>query len=207
METRVDGRSLRYLHRRDELLEAVAEYVLENGVASLSLRRVAQSVGISHVTLQYHFGTREELVGEIVEHLLERTLMPSTVYPDGEPDHALDLGTRLRRSWEQLASPPGQRDIRLFVEVLGQSQFSGAEYAPTVERSMARRLDVITRNVIKLGCPEDEARAVATLALATLRGFAIELLVTGERERLDAAYELLVANTERRAESWTTRRG
>src|SRR5271154_7609922 len=111
MGDRVDGRSLRYQHRRGELLEAVGEYVLDNGVASLTLRRVADAVGVSHVTLQHHFGTKEELVNEVVEHLIERTLVPEEAYPDGAPAPDLDLTGRLRALWANLTSPPGQRDI------------------------------------------------------------------------------------------------
>lgn len=205
MAERVDGRSLRYQHRRGELLEAVGEYVLENGVASLSLRRVGEAVGVSHVTLQHHFGSKEQLVAEIVEHLLERTLVPQGLYSDGTPDPGLDLPTRWRALWAHLTSPPGQRDIRLFVEVLGQSQFEGADYAPAVARSITHRLDLITANIVALGCPREEARSYATLLLATLRGLVIELLATGERERLDAAFETYLANAEHRAVEWSSK--
>lgn len=202
MGDNIDGRSLRYQHRRGELLEAVGEYVLDNGLASLSLRRVAEAVGVSHVTLQHHFGTKEQLVGEIVEHLLERTLIPQSVYPNGLPDPDRDLATRWRVVWAQLTSVHGQRDIRLFVEVLGQSQFEGAGYAAAVKRSIDHRLDQIAANSVALGCPEDEARAFATLALATLRGLCIDLLATGERERVDGAFESYLDSVVRRAEQW-----
>jgi AcrR family transcriptional regulator len=205
MEPHIDGRSLRYQHRRGELLDAVGEYVLENGVASLSLRGVAESVGISHVTLQHHFGSKEQLVNEIVDHLLDRTFIPQGVYTDGTPDPGLDLPTRLRALWAHLTSPPGQRDVRLFVEVLGQSLFEGSGYSPAVVRSHAHRLDLMTANVISLGCPEEEARSSATLQLATLRGLVMDMLITGERERLDEAFELVVANVERRAAEWAAR--
>jgi AcrR family transcriptional regulator len=205
MGDHVDGRTLRYQHRRGELLEAVAEYVLENGLASLSLRRVAEAVGVSHVTLQHHFGSKEQLVGEIVEHLLERTFMPQEVYPDGAPEPGLDLATRWRAVWAGLTSAQGQRDIRLFVEVLGQSQLEGTDYAPAVKRSINRRIELVATNAIALGCPEEDAHAFATLGAATLRGLVIDLLATGERERVDRAFEGALENVLRRAEEWDTR--
>jgi AcrR family transcriptional regulator len=205
MGDRIDGRSLRYQHRRGELLEAVAEYVLANGVASLSLRRVAEAVGVSHVTLQHHFGTKEQLVGEIVEHLLER-FTPQGAYPGGTPDPDLDLPTRWRALWTHLTSPRGQRDTRLFVEVLGQSQFEGADYAPAVKRSIDHRLDLMRTNMVALGCPEEEAPAFATLALATLRGLVIDLLATGERERVNEAFERALETILRRGAEWASPR-
>ena len=203
MGDHIDGRSLRYRHRRGELLEAVGDYVLENGVASLSLRKVAEAVGVSHVTLQHHFGSKEQLVGEIVEHLLERTLVPPA-YADG-PDPDLDLPARWRALWAHLNSPHGQRDLRLFVEVLGQSQFEGTDYAPAVKRSIEHRLDLMSENAIALGCPEEEARAFATVGLATLRGLVIDLLATGDRERLDEAFESYLDTVVRRAAEWEAR--
>jgi AcrR family transcriptional regulator len=202
MGDHIDGRSLRYRHRRGELLEAVGDYVLENGVASLSLRRVAEAVGVSHVTLQHHFGSKEQLVGEIVEHLLERTLVPQDVYADGTPNPDMDLPSRWRALWAHLTSSAGQRDIRLFVEVLGQSQFQGADYAPAVKRSIDHRLEILVANIVALGCPPEDAPAFATLTLATLRGLVIDLLATGERERLDKAFEEALENVTRRAAAW-----
>lgn len=202
MEARVDGRTLRYQHRRGELLEAVGEYVLENGVASLSLRRAAEAVGVSHVTLQHHFGTKQELVGEIVEHLLERTLIPQEVYAQGTPNPDLDLTTRWRVLWAHLTSPAGQRDIRLFEEVLAQSQFAEAGYASTVSRSIKHRIELTAANAVALGCPAEEAPAFATVALATLRGLVIDLLATGERERVDAAFERELETVLQRAREW-----
>jgi AcrR family transcriptional regulator len=203
METRIDGRSLRYQHRRSELLDAVAEYVVDNGVASLSLRRIGEAVGVSHVTLQHHFGTKEQLVEEIVEHVLERTLIPRGVYTDGIPNPDMDLPARLRALWTHLTSPPGLGDIRLFIEVVGQSLYGAPECSPVVARSMTHRLELIRTNVISLGCPEAEASAFATVLLATIRGLVIELLATGDRERLDQAFEIAVENAERRAQQWS----
>jgi AcrR family transcriptional regulator len=204
MKEHIDGRSLRYQHRRGELLDAVGEYVLENGVSSLSLRRVADAVGISHVTLQHHFGTKEELVAEIVEHLLERTFTPRGAYPDGSPEPGTDLGTRWRTLWAGLTSAPGQRDIRLFVEVLGQSLYDDTDYAPAIRHSISHRLASIEANIISLGCPPEEARAYATLLMATLRGLVIDLLATGERERVDEAFQTSLRNAETRAAEWSS---
>ncbi|HLH13296.1 MAG TPA: TetR/AcrR family transcriptional regulator [Solirubrobacteraceae bacterium] len=203
MVQRIDGRSLRYRHRRGELLEGVGEYVLEHGVANLSLRSCAGAVGVSHVTLQHHFGSKEQLVGEIVEHLLERTFTPQDVYADGTPNPGLDLPARWRALWAHLSSPSGLRDIRLFVEALGHSQFADSpRYAAAVERSIEHRLDVMEANVVRLGCPPAQARGFATLALATLRGLVIDLLATGERERVDEAFEGALENVVRRAGEW-----
>jgi len=197
MDERVDGRRLRYQHRRGDLLEAIAEYVLENGVANLSMRRVADAVGVSHVTLRHHFGTKDELVAEIVEHLLERTLTPR-----GDYSH-VDSASPLRELWAGWMSPEGERDIRLFIEVLGQSLFEGSGYAPAVKHSIEHRLELITANLLRLGCPEPQARVFATLLLAVLRGLIMDMLVTRDSARIEQSFELVLRDSMRRVEGWS----
>jgi AcrR family transcriptional regulator len=192
----IDGRRLRYQHRRPELLEAVGEYVLDNGVGSLSLRRIADAVGISHVTLQHHFGSKDELVAEIVEHLLERTFTPSGDYSDVDSDEPL------RVLWAHWTSEAGQRDIRLFFEVLGQSLFDGSDYAGAVRSSIEHRNDLVDTNLKRLGCPDERARAHATVLLAVVRGLMMDLVATGDRERLDAAFEIVIEGSVRNIEEW-----
>ncbi len=199
-EERIDGRRLRYQHRRPDLLEAVGEYVLDNGVATLSLRRVAKAVGVSHVTLQHHFGTKEELVAEIVEHLLERTFTPDGDYME------LNRGSTLGDLWARWSSPAGQRDIRLFVEVLGQGLFAGAGYRPAVKRSIEHRVELIAERLKGVGCPDELAYSHATITLGLLRGLMMDMLVTGDHERLDAAFELLLLDEARYVKSWSEKK-
>jgi AcrR family transcriptional regulator len=190
----VDGRRLRYQHRRGDLLEAIGEYVLDHGVASLSLRRIAEAVGVSHVTLQHHFGTKDELVAEIVEHLLERTFTPRGDYSDS------GLGTL----WLRWTSPAGERDIRLFIEVLGQSLFDGPRPSLAVERSIEHRLDLVAASLRRLGCPDADAELRATRLMATLRGLMMDLLVTGDRDRINSTFELVRADLRRSVQEWST---
>ena len=47
---------------RETLLPLLAAYVLENGLADVSLRPLAKAAGTSDRMLLYHFGSKEELV-------------------------------------------------------------------------------------------------------------------------------------------------
>jgi hypothetical protein len=105
--------------------------------------------------------------------------------------------------WAHLTSQPGQRDLCLFIEVLGQSRFQGADYSPVVERAIHHHLDLLSAGVVGRGCPQGAARAHATVFLATLRGLVIDLLATGDRERVDEAFEMVVANAELHAAEWS----
>jgi AcrR family transcriptional regulator len=200
----VDKRSLRYRHRRGELLVAVGEYVLENGVATLTLRGAAEAVGVSHATLQHHFGSREELLEEIIEHLLERSFAPGEDYPEGAT--VVDVEERLRELWSGLRTPTSRRDIRLFTEVLVQGLYAGPGSAPAVTRSIGQRLERIAGIMVSLGCPEPDAISCATAMLAMLRGITLDLLATGEDERVEDTFELLLAAALRLTVVWTANR-
>src|ERR1700756_993464 len=65
--------------RRRELLDKLVEEFAAGGVGDRSLRDVAAAIGTSHRMLLHHFGSREELLGAIVEDVERRQM---TVLPD-----------------------------------------------------------------------------------------------------------------------------
>src|SRR3954469_944224 len=52
--------------RRASLLESATQHVLDHGMAHLSLRPLAQALSTSPRMLLYHFGSKEQLVTEIL---------------------------------------------------------------------------------------------------------------------------------------------
>ncbi|WP_238395525.1 TetR/AcrR family transcriptional regulator [Mycolicibacterium sp. CBMA 295] len=66
VNSRVDGRTLRYQHRRPELLAAATEYVLDHGIGDLSLRNMARALGVTHATLLRHFSSKEDLILQVI---------------------------------------------------------------------------------------------------------------------------------------------
>src|SRR6185437_15712547 len=64
-----DGRALRWERRRPELLRAATEYVLETGVADLTLRPLGAAIGASITTLIRQFGSKDELVHEVCREI------------------------------------------------------------------------------------------------------------------------------------------
>jgi AcrR family transcriptional regulator len=50
----------------DDLALAAADWVIEHGLADMSLRRLAAGLEVSHRTLLYHFGSKDELFQAIL---------------------------------------------------------------------------------------------------------------------------------------------
>lgn len=197
MTGRIDGRTLRFEHRRGEVLQAATEHALDHGLSDLSLRSVARTVGVSHATLVHHFGSKDQLVAEIVDNVLAGALAAPEI-DDGDPDplHAL---------WVTATSDRGRRSIRLFIAITGQAMHGSPQLRTAVARSIRQRIELLADQLVRHGCPEAEAPALATELLATLRGLITDLSVTEDRDRIEAAFEQLRADLDQRRQRWGVR--
>lgn len=57
---------------RAHILSIAREQLLENGPSALRLKEVAESAGVSHPTVLHHFGSREGLIGAVVDNAMGR---------------------------------------------------------------------------------------------------------------------------------------
>lgn len=185
-ETKIDGRALRFQHRRPELLAAATEYILDHGIRDLSLRPVAKALGVSHATLIRHFETKEALVNEVLEHIRtdfeERLLAEDIQHVDSPAD-------RFRAAWQHLCQPREQRQFLILFELV-------ATAARTPNHPAARLvtdwLTVIEHELTRFGWPAETIPRTATLILAQVRGLQLDLITTGDHERVNQAFESTV---------------
>lgn len=194
-EAVVDGRTLRYAHRRPELLRAVREYVLDHGVADQSLRAVAREVGVTHATLLRHFSSRAELVKQVVESIRQDFLA------DWRADEALrEAATTVQlvqRAWERLCEPAEQRQFLLLFELVAlapRDPSIGQELAQTIVQDWQSPVEQSLR---RDGWPGPDARALSALVVAQVRGLQLDLLISGDRRRADRALALAMGLLER----------
>jgi AcrR family transcriptional regulator len=59
--------------RRDEILDAAVELFAARGARGTSMLEIAKRVGMSHVGVLHHFGTKDELLRAVVARREERT--------------------------------------------------------------------------------------------------------------------------------------
>ena len=72
--------------RHVEVLEAAAEIVAARGVEATRFADVAAVAGVGASTLQYWFGSREDMLIAVLRHVAERDLDIVSSYLAGEPD-------------------------------------------------------------------------------------------------------------------------
>jgi AcrR family transcriptional regulator len=195
-ESRVDGRSLRYQHRRPELLAAATEYVLDNGIGDLSLRDMARALGVTHATLLRHFSSKDDLLLQVIAKI--RSDFADQLANDEQLRSARPASELLRRTWKRLCEPTEQRQFVLLFEMAGKATREGGQIAELAQSSLDDWLKVISAQLMRIGYSAKEADTLATMSLAQVRGLQLDLLVTGDRRRVDRAIEALIEMVDRR---------
>jgi AcrR family transcriptional regulator len=156
--------------RRTELLSAAVDYAIDNGLADLTLRPLAQALGVQPNTLVHHFGSKEELLSAILNGVRDRLrAMREQMLEDADQDPLWGV-------WQWTADPAREAFFRLFFEVYGLALRQRDRYAPFLER--------VVSDWLGLSDPIE-----ATLQLALLRGLLLDLLTTGDRARIEQAVE------------------
>jgi AcrR family transcriptional regulator len=169
--------------RRAELLDACYAYVLEHGLIGLTLRPLAAATGTSPRVLLYLFGAKDDLVRELLARARheQMTLMASALDARAGGFEAL-----IDRLWTFLTAPRQRPAVRLTYEafLLSLSHNPGpwTDFAAESVRDWLGLLIDAQPDV-----PRQEAETRATRALALLRGLLLDLLTSGDDERVESA--------------------
>ena len=180
-ETVVSVRLARVSERREELLEKAYGFVVEHGLADLSLRPLAQAIGSSPRVLLYLFGSKDGLVRE----LLARARRDELAVLEGIEG---DLDAVTDRLWRWLAAPEHRPLLVLWLEAYSRSLVEpDGPWAGYAARTVEDWLAVLAR-AQPAGVRRTKAgEAERTRALALLRGAMLDLLATGDERRLRQA--------------------
>ncbi|MGW2644343.1 TetR/AcrR family transcriptional regulator [Streptomyces sp. NPDC001393] len=172
--------------RRAHLVDAAVDHVAAHGIADLSLRRLGAAIGVSHRMLIHYFGSKEQLLVEIVrtsERRQRELLSRLRLEPGRSP---ADVARLL---WRQLTDPRLAGQERLFFEICGHALRGRPEAVPVLEGLVTDWLEPLVAAETGAGADPVTARNRARLGLATVRGLLLDLLATGDRAGVDAAME------------------
>jgi AcrR family transcriptional regulator len=175
--------------RKRELLEAAYTYALGNGLADMSLRPLAKAIGSSPRVLLFLFGSKEGLIRALLARAREGELRYLEELRDvgGERGGLAPAG---REVWSWLAAPSHRALLALWVEGYARSLLGepgpwagfGKDTVHDWLGLLAERQPAARRNA-------QEAEAERTLLLAVLRGALLDLLATGDIDRVSRAVE------------------
>lgn len=180
---------------KSRFLEATMAYVARHGVGELTLRQLAPVLGTSHRMLVYHFGSKEDLLVEVVREVErgQREFVSELM-----ADSNLDVGEQIRRTWRRFADPSMWPSERLFFEVYGAALQGRPHARPFLDDVVEAWLKPLTRAAMRHGLNASDARGEARLALAVTRGLLLDLLATRNRKEVDRAMERFILGYESR---------
>ncbi|WP_238473534.1 TetR/AcrR family transcriptional regulator [Nocardioides cavernaquae] len=156
--------------RRAAWTEVATDYVLEHGLIGLSLRPLAAELGTSDRMLLYHFGSKDELVADVLRTSNDRgvaqidALAPST-----------DLRAAVGDLWAAVQSEPADRCTRIYVEASALGLFGREPYASVVRRANALWTAALVGHLTRSGVTGPLAKRAAELIDAAFMGFQLDL--------------------------------
>lgn len=170
--------------RPEELRRAIVQYLVKHGLADLSLRPLAKAIGSSPRGLLYYFGSKEQMIIQVLAQVRERQL---GTYGQVQ---AASFSEECWIIWKQMSAPDSEPLFRLFFEAYGMALRHPRFYKDFLRATIEGWLQLMTDQLCRQGHTRDEARAFATVVLAAMRGFMLDYCNTHNRKRLDRAVAL-----------------
>jgi AcrR family transcriptional regulator len=161
--------------RKEELLESAYRYVLRHGLSSMSLRPLAAAIGTSPRVLMFLFGSKEQLVRELLARARRDEL--ALLEPVGGQPADAGLADVAARLWDWLCQTENRELLTLWVDAYARSLTEpDGPWAGFAEDTVQDWLTI-------LGRAGGADRTTATAVLAVLRGALLDLLATSDVAR------------------------
>jgi AcrR family transcriptional regulator len=163
--------------RRQEILDRAIEVFADKGAEGTSLRAIAEKIGVSHAALLHYFGSREEL---LVEVLREGERRHST-YGRSDARVKDQVVGGMVRAAERNVTIPGF--VSLYTSLLAGSLEPDKEYSREFFSSRFARLRERLAELIRVGQEEGSIRrgvepeAMAALVIAASDGLQTQWLL------------------------------
>jgi AcrR family transcriptional regulator len=136
--------------------------------------------------LLYFFGSKERLIAQALARI--RTREQLDFRRAVSRSTSADREGLLLREWESWSSPRREKYLRLFFEVYGLALQNRERFPGFLEGAVGEWLPLVER-AFAVAVAREPAQALATLALAAVRGLQLDLLATGQRSRTEAAFQ------------------
>ena len=174
--------------RKRELLDAAYRYVLSNGLADMSLRPLAKAVESSPRVLLFLFGSKEGLIRALLARAREDELNYLAALRKVPGDDG--LAATGAQVWSWLAAGEHRALLGLWVEGYALSlRGDPGPWAGFATDTVSDWLDLLAARQPARRADTPAGRDERTLLLAVLRGALLDLLATGDTDRVTRAVE------------------
>jgi len=173
-----------------ELLGRILEHFEQAPLSSLRFRKLADSLGVSTYALVYHFGSRDELLAEIVRAIAERQKRAEDDLPEVQDRIDCHIAA-LTASFAWSLDPENLRLQRLEFEAAMIEALDPAAHTAT-RTTFAYWLDETETTLIDLGVDPARAAIEARVLNNFFYGFQYDLVVNSDPEAASIAFHTAI---------------
>ncbi|WP_336763422.1 TetR/AcrR family transcriptional regulator [Asaia sp. VD9] len=148
--------------RKFQFASTLADLALEEGIATLGLRAMATKIGTSDRMLIYYFGTREQLIVDVLEQVSTRLSALLLRIDDGSRSSP---GQFLIRVLAMVHDPEIAPFVKLWTEVIARSARGEAPYDRIGPGAVKSWTDWIDSKLAPSPGHTDSGRAAALLSI------------------------------------------
>ncbi|WP_341952655.1 TetR/AcrR family transcriptional regulator [Salinibacterium sp. TMP30] len=184
--------------RKPALIKQALEFLVDRPLSSLTFRSLAKALDVSTFTLVYHFGTRAELVREIVRaNVRGMTAQDAADLPAATVDEYI---ASLYSAWQWTQLPENLHRQRLELEAGLLEAVERDQFAVT-RHSFHQWVDLGARALVALGVDREQAVIESRLLVNTLQGMQFDLMVNENLVASNAVFNAAVQHHRDRIES------
>src|SRR5690349_17510718 len=150
----------------------------------LSMRQIAEQLGVHHTLLTYHYGSRARLLAAVLAEARHRD---NALIAASDAD--LGFADLARALWDHYAHPDRLGRIRAFFHVAGLALYDANGYADFFAEQ-DELLHLLERAARNDGHTPTQARRMSMSTDACLRGLLFQRLISDDHAEVDAAARL-----------------
>lgn len=191
--------------RKQELLQQIIEHLLGSSLSGMTFRTLADALGVSTYSLVYHFGSRAELLQEIVRAITGR----QQDLLDAHPPATASLESYLQgfaSYWQQSQSERNRHLRRLEIEA-AMIEALEPESMDIVRTANASYRAAAVASLQGLGLSDQDAEQEAGVMMAIVYGMQVDAVMTGETERVNRNFIAALDQFRQRIEAHRRVRG
>jgi AcrR family transcriptional regulator len=168
--------------KAEEMLGCIIEIVRRQGLASFSLDNLAPQLGTSSRMLVYYFGSKDELLGRISRTIREDTVAQLESEPAGSITEAIE------RWWNHYLANP--TDMQFLFHLTSRTFEEPEKFREFSNTAVGLWSSYFRRSLEGQVRSRAEARAIARLVLATVRGLQGDLLISADKTQVEGSLKI-----------------
>ncbi|WP_343038203.1 TetR/AcrR family transcriptional regulator [Pseudomonas piscis] len=174
-----------------DVLNKVLDDALKHGFAFRSLRAIAETAGISHRMLIYHFGSQEGLWAAIIDKVrVSETLLFEAEAERVDSPEA--LRALLTSFWQRYTSEQFLPFYQLHFETYSYALRHREECAGFLDGVVSTWVEMLAPLFVRAGFAAEAAQHRARMVLAATRGYHLDLITSGDRAAVEASAQAMV---------------